>query len=34
MCHLLADRGFSSVKNIVGGIDAYARIVDAQLPRY
>ncbi len=34
MCHWLADRGFSSVKNIVGGIDAYARIVDAQLPRY
>lgn len=34
MCHWLRDQGFSNVKNIVGGIDAYARIVDAHLPRY
>jgi rhodanese-related sulfurtransferase len=34
MCHWLADMGFSCVKNIVGGIDAYARVVDPQLPRY
>ena len=34
MCHWLAGVGFSHVKNIVGGIDAYARIVDTQLPRY
>jgi len=34
MCHWLVDMGFSQVKNVVGGIDAYARIVDTQLPRY
>ncbi|MEY2985353.1 MAG: hypothetical protein RLZZ568_1970 [Cyanobacteriota bacterium] len=34
MCHWLAKLGFSEVRNIVGGIDAYARLIDRQLPRY
>lgn len=34
MSQWLASVGFSCVKNVVGGIDAYARIVDSQLPRY
>jgi rhodanese-related sulfurtransferase len=34
MCHWLVEQGFSQVSNVVGGIDAYARLVDPQLPRY
>jgi rhodanese-related sulfurtransferase len=34
MAHWLVDLGFSQVKNIVGGIDAYSRLVDPSLPRY
>lgn len=34
MAHWLVDQGFRMVKNIVGGIDAYSRLVDPKLPRY
>ena len=34
MCHWLSDRGFTNVKNIVGGIDAYSMVVDRTVPRY
>jgi len=34
MCHWLTDRGFTNVKNIVGGIDAYSMVVDRTVPRY
>jgi rhodanese-related sulfurtransferase len=34
MCHWLVSQGFTNVKNIAGGIDAYAAIVDQSVPRY
>ncbi|MEG4802774.1 rhodanese-like domain-containing protein [Microcoleus sp. ARI1-B5] len=34
MCQWLSDRGFTNVKNIVGGIDAYSMLVDRSIPRY
>jgi len=34
MAHWLVDQGFSKVKNVVGGIDAYSRLVDGNIPRY
>jgi rhodanese-related sulfurtransferase len=34
MCHWLIGEGFTNVKNIVGGIDAYAMLVDRTIPRY
>jgi rhodanese-related sulfurtransferase len=34
MCQWLTQQGFTNVKNIVGGIDAYALAVDSSLPRY
>ena len=34
MCQWLANRGFTNVKNIVGGIDAYSMVVDRTVPRY
>ncbi|WP_448526228.1 rhodanese-like domain-containing protein [Parathermosynechococcus lividus] len=34
MGHWLVQQGFCNVKNIVGGIDAYATAVDPTLPRY
>ncbi|WP_228015963.1 rhodanese-like domain-containing protein [Synechocystis salina] len=34
MAHWLVDQGFSKVKNVVGGIDAYSRLIDATIPRY
>ena len=34
MCQWLATRGFTNVKNIVGGIDAYSMVVDRTVPRY
>lgn len=34
MCQWLMGQGFTNVKNIVGGIDAYARQIDPSLPRY
>lgn len=32
--HWLLQQGFCNVKNVVGGIDAYAAMVDLNLPRY
>jgi rhodanese-related sulfurtransferase len=34
MCHWLIGEGFTNVKNIVGGIDAYSMLVDRTIPRY
>ncbi|KKJ01445.1 rhodanese-like domain-containing protein [Prochlorothrix hollandica] len=34
MCQWLLSQGFTDVKNLVGGIDAYAVVVDPSLPRY
>ncbi len=34
MCQWLVTQGFSQVKNIVGGIDAYSSSVDSSIPRY
>lgn len=34
MCYWLRTQGFSNVKNIVGGIDAYSTRVDPQIPQY
>ena len=34
MCQWLVNQGFSHVKNIAGGIDAYSIAVDPSVPRY
>jgi rhodanese-related sulfurtransferase len=34
MCQWLASQGFTKVKNISGGIDAYSIVVDGSIPRY
>lgn len=34
MCHWLQSQGFTRVKNILGGIDAWSVTVDPGLPRY
>jgi rhodanese-related sulfurtransferase len=34
MCQWLLSQGFTQVKNIVGGIDAYSTRVDSSIPRY
>jgi rhodanese-related sulfurtransferase len=34
MCQWLTQQGFTNVKNIVGGIDAYSIGVDSSIPRY
>ena len=34
MCQWLMLQGFSNVKNITGGIDAYATAVDPTIPHY
>ncbi|NER00085.1 MAG: rhodanese-related sulfurtransferase [Cyanothece sp. SIO2G6] len=34
MCQWLQDQGFTHVKNLVGGIDAYAIAIDPNLRRY
>ncbi len=34
MCQWLVGQGFTHVKNVAGGIDAYAIKVDATVPRY
>lgn len=34
LCQWLVMRGFSKVKNVLGGIDAYSRFVDSSIRRY
>jgi rhodanese-related sulfurtransferase len=34
MCQWLLSQGFTNVKNLAGGIDAYAAAVDPAIPRY
>jgi rhodanese-related sulfurtransferase len=34
MCQWLQSQGFTNVKNIAGGIDAYSAFVDRGIPRY
>jgi rhodanese-related sulfurtransferase len=34
MCQWLASQGFTNVKNVEGGIEAYAVVVDPSIPRY
>jgi rhodanese-related sulfurtransferase len=34
MCQWLQSQGFTNVKNINGGIDAYSTLVDPNIPRY
>ena len=34
MCQWLMAQGFTNVKNLVGGIDAYSRQIDSNVPLY
>jgi rhodanese-related sulfurtransferase len=34
MCQWLQQNGFTNVKNVAGGIDAYSLLVDPSIPRY
>lgn len=34
LCQWLQNQGFTNVKNVAGGIDAYARMADPSIPRY
>lgn len=34
MCQWLSHQGFTNVKNVTGGIDAYSLLVDPTVPRY
>lgn len=34
MCGWLAQQGFTQLKNVTGGIDAYSLVVDRSVPRY
>ncbi|MGB3651525.1 MAG: rhodanese-like domain-containing protein [Rivularia sp. (in: cyanobacteria)] len=34
MCQWLTSQGFTNVKNITGGIDAYSMLVDHSVPQY
>lgn len=34
MCQWLVQQGFTNVKNLTGGIDAYSQVVDPAVPRY
>ncbi len=34
MCQWLVNQGFTNVKNIAGGIDAYSLLVDPSIPQY
>jgi rhodanese-related sulfurtransferase len=34
MCQWLLSQGFTNVKNLAGGIDAYADVVDRTVPHY
>ena len=34
MCQWLSQNGFTNVKNVAGGIDAYSCRIDSSIPRY
>jgi rhodanese-related sulfurtransferase len=34
MCQWLISQGFTNVKNLVGGIDAYSQSIDPSVPQY
>lgn len=34
MCQWLIENGFTNVKNVAGGIDAYSCLVDPSIPQY
>lgn len=34
MCQWLTSQGFTNVKNVAGGIDAYSLLVDSTVPQY
>ncbi len=34
MCQWLTNQGFTNVKNVTGGIDAYAARIDPTIARY
>jgi len=34
MCQWLSRQGFTNLKNLAGGIDAYSTLVDPSVPRY
>lgn len=34
LCQWLIVQGFTNVKNVVGGIDAYSRLIDSTVTRY
>ncbi|WP_416666494.1 rhodanese-like domain-containing protein [Egbenema bharatensis] len=34
MCHWLRQQGFTQVRNVTGGIDAYSARVDSTIPHY
>ncbi|MBO3461977.1 rhodanese-like domain-containing protein [Aetokthonos hydrillicola Thurmond2011] len=34
MCQWLTSQGFTNVKNVAGGIDAYSSLVDPSIPQY
>jgi rhodanese-related sulfurtransferase len=34
MCQWLTTQGFTKVKNVAGGIDAYSKLVDPSIPQY
>lgn len=34
MCRWLSHQGFTNVKNVTGGIDAYSLLIDPTIPRY
>lgn len=34
LCQWLANKGFTDVKNVAGGIDVYSYLIDSSIPRY
>jgi rhodanese-related sulfurtransferase len=34
MCQWLLNQGFTQVKNVAGGIDAYSQLIDPTVARY
>jgi rhodanese-related sulfurtransferase len=34
MCQWLINQGFTNVRNVTGGIDAYSQMIDPTIPRY